>query len=335
MSCRAPSRIGVIRLRQQNALGTPIALQSTDGVRVIEAPQIAGIGEGMVNIMEDESPRAGGLAPVLGSYGETFSLLVPVPVAEDGELTADHVIVRLFRACGCAVAISGGDATITPLQGGCVGLTAADRVPLTVEWAQEGGLTHSWFDCIGAFEMIEGEGGGVVAMRFVLVCKITSKIATTSLPTVTYPGQGVMLAARNAALAKNGDPFPAALRNWTLNTGIQADEETNQLEVNGIGFPMSYLSGEPTFSMTFPQGGEISAGAWAAFLQMIDVSDIRLDITGQAAARVLRIDMPSSYWGPQTMGEESGYRTDERELTLKPTSTDPVWTIVLSEQDAP
>jgi hypothetical protein len=336
MACRAPSRIGAVRFRPQAVIGTAIALTADDGVRVIEAPTVSPIGEGRVDIEEEETPIPGGLDPILGSYGETVELAVPIPVTASSELDADHALVRLFRACGCAVAISGGDATITPLLGGCIGTSSADdRIPGTLEWVQRNGLTHRWKDVIGAFTGLSSEGGGTITARFILQGTLDLREDTASMPTVNYPGQGVMLAARNAAITLGSIEDPGGLYSWELTTGITAQEVADQLSPSGLTFPFSYMSDRAMLTITGPQAADYSEEAWDAFLDMTSLGALQLNVTGQAADQVLRLNAPRPFSSPQGMGDEAGHRTDERELLLKPSGTTLPWSLILSEQAAP
>jgi hypothetical protein len=336
MACRAPSRIGAVRFRPQTVIGTAISLTADDGVRVIEAPTVSPIGEGRVDIEEEETPIPGGLDPILGSYGETVELAVPIPVTENGELDADHALVRLFRACGCAVSIAAGDATVTPLLGGCVGTSSAsDRIPGTLEWAQRGGLVHRWRDATGAFLGLSSEGGGGITARFILQGALDLREDLAVFPTVNYPGQAKMLAARNSSLSLGSIEDPGGLYSWELITGITAQEVTDQLSPSGLTFPFSYMSDRAMLNITGPQAPDYSEEAWDAFLDMATVGALQLDVTGQAAARVLRLTAPRPFSSPQGMGDEAGHRTDERELLLKPSGTTLPWSLILSEQAAP
>lgn len=335
MTCRAPSRRGAVRIRPQTALGTPAVLQEADGVRVIEAPTVTPVGEGRLDIEEEESPFPGGADPILGNYAETVELAVPIPVTANGELTTDHALVRLFRGCGCGVAISDGDAVVTALLGGCIGDAATERVPLTLEWAQRGGLTHRWSDVIGAFTGLSAEAGGVVTARFLLFCPaIEARTETGAFPAVTYPGQSVMLAARNAALTLGAVDNPGGLYSWEFTSGIVAEEVPDQFGELGFATPFSYQSSPSLLSIVGPQAADFSEEAWDAFFAMTSLGALQLDITGQAAARVLRIAAPRPFSAPQALGDEAGHRTDERELLLKPSGTTPTWTLTLSEQSA-
>ncbi len=333
MTCRAASNRGAIRIRPQASMGTFPSLTLSDGLRVHGRPQIGQLGEGMVNVEEEESPMPGGTDPVLGSYGESLTIEVPVPVTEDTELSADHAFVRLMRACGCSVSIATGTATINALLGGCVGFDATDVVPIGVEWAQRGGLTHRWVDAIGAVESFHADGGGVVLARVVLHARVVSKVDTTAFPAVTYPGQAKMLAARNATLEAASESLPG-LYSWELQTGITAQEQEDQLAAAGLAPPFVYQSDVALFNIDGPQAPDYSEGAWAKFLTMADTADLELRIKGQTANDVLEIDSPRFYTSPQTMGDNAGHRTDARELTLKPSGTTPAWTIRLNEQPA-
>ena len=334
-ACKAPDRIGVLRLRPQAAIGTPIALQSTDGLIVRAAPAIEAIGEGRVDLDETESPLPGGFDPVFGSYGEALTLTVAVPIVADGQLDADNAIVRLLRACGCGVAISGGEATVNALTGGCVGLTAADRVPLTIEWAQEGGLTHIWKDCVGALTQVAGESSGqAVLMTFVLHCRVVSRVATTALPAVTFPGQQPFLVAKNSTLTLGDGDAPATLYAWTLTTGLAVQEVPSQLAEGGLGLPFAYQSEPASFDISTAQENPYSADQWARFFGMTSLGDLALKIKGQSATDILEIEAPRPFTSPQELGAEAGHRTDGREWLLKPDGDDPAWTLVIREEVA-
>jgi hypothetical protein len=335
MPCKAPARIGQLLIKPQTAIGTPATfVPAEDGVRVSSAPEWAAIGEGRVDIEETERAIPGGFDPVLGSYGETLSFRIPVSIPAVGELTAGHPMVRLLRACGCGVSIAAGVATITSLVGGCVGDGAGERVPLTVRWEQQNGLTSVWQDCIGEFTIIGENTGGILEIEVTLHCRLVSRAKTTALTaSVEYPGQARMLTARNAPLTLGSTTNPNTLYSWTFNPGITAEEVPSQIPAAGLDLPFVYQSSPATFTLNTALEGDYSADLWGHFLAMTTTGALDYQCSGQASGVVLRIQAPRPFASPQSLGVESGHRTDERELLLKPTAADAAaWTITLTER---
>lgn len=335
MACKAPDRIGQILVRQQTTIGTPATfVAADDGVQVSSAPSWGASGEGRVSIEETERAQPGGFDPVLGSYGETFTFRTPLFIPNTGELTADHCIVRLLRACGCGVSITAGVATITSLVGGCVGDGAAERVPVTIRWEQETGLTSVWKDCLGSFEVVGENTGGIIEIEWTMICRLVSRVKTTSLTaSVGYPGQSRKLTARKAALTLASTTNPSTLYSWTFSPGIQAQEVPSQLADAGLDLPFVFQSTEALFSLNTALEQDYSEELWDHFLAMSTTGALLYSCTGQAAGVVLTIAAPRPFASPQSLGSEAGHRTDERELLLTPgTAGEAAWTMTITER---
>ncbi len=336
--CRAPSNIGLVSLLPQAEIGTAVSPSpATDALRLLATPEIEPIGEGRLHAEETESPMPGGDAPELGSYGESITLVVGVPVCESGQLDADHPVIRLFRACGYSAETQAGEVSLQELRGGCVGFGATDRVPVTLTWEQESGLVHSWVDCVGALtELDAGTAGGWVTLTFRLVGRVHQRIeAPSALPAIALPASvRRALTARNGSIEIGDTTDPGGLYAWQLQTGVTAQEHGSQLERDGIDIPLSYPTDPAVLSLTTPQSGGYSVDMWDHFFAMTSAGAMALKIRGNTETDILEVQAPRPYASPQSLGADAGHRTDERELLLIGDAPDPRYTIILREVDA-
>ncbi len=332
--CRAPERIGVIRLAPQTEIGTAATLVAADGLIVRADPEWEAIGEGMIDTEEGENPLPGSQEPILGSYGEALTFQVSVPVAAENELTTDHALVRLCRACGCDISLAAGELEIEESDGACVGFGAGDIVPLTVETVQRGGLLQRWIDCVGALTQVAGESaGGGVMLTFRLIGRVDTKEAAGALPSVDYPGQEPMLSARNGRFEEDGSDLLGGLYSWTLTTGLEVQEVEDQTAAAGQGLPFVFGTTAAELEVNRAMLGGVATDLWNKFLAMEAIDDLEIGVEGQSEhdVEIFTLAMPKVYVGPSDAGNEAGHRTDGRTFRLKSDGAEKRWKITIRE----
>lgn len=336
--CRARLGHGVFRVRQQSDVGVVATLQTADGVRVESVSHIS-LGEGQVDQARGETPTPGSGDPVLGSYGHGLEFTVLLYIPGTGDLTADHYLRRLLRACGFAVTIATGTATVTPLAGGCAGDEATEVLPLTAEFAEGGGVTYGIYDAVGQVTSVQADAGGFVRFSIQLMGRLReTPAATGALPTVSYPAQDTPLVARNAtAVAGDLESEAAAipgLYSWSLSPGVTAESVPDQLSPTGLAIPFVASMETPVLEFSSPVQGTFSAGMWADFIGQQE-SWMEIEITGNAGSEIFTLTAPRAFPSVPGRSDTAGHRVDDITALLKPGPSTAEFTMQIHEETSP